>query len=98
MSAHNNYEAYQEAKCDLGLADIVNAFDYIQTLMKYVPQDSKLREYYDEVIEPLEGFVVACSTDKECPKCGRNLYLSDLEDYEYVCTCCDENFYECEVE
>lgn len=97
MSAHNNYEVYQEAKCDLGLVDIVNAFDYIQTLIRYVPQDNKLREYYDEVTKPLKKFAVDCLTDSVCPKCGRRLYVSDLEDYEYVCTYCDENFYECEV-
>ena len=97
MSARNNYERFQEAKCDLSVNDIVNAFDYIQVLVKYLPQDSRLREYYDEVINPLEKFVAACSTNKICPKCGRTLYYSDAEDYEYVCTYCDENFYECEV-
>jgi hypothetical protein len=97
MSTRNNYEKFQEAKCDLGLTDIVNAFGYIQVLIKYLPEDSRLHEYYDEVIEPLKKFVKDCSTDKQCPKCGRNLYLSDVEGYEYVCTYCDENFYECEV-
>ena len=37
------------------------------------------------------------ATNKVCPKCGNLLYLSDLPQYDYVCTCCDENFYECEV-
>lgn len=97
MSTHNNYERFQEAKCDLSVSDIVNAFDYIQALMRYVPQDSALREYYEDVIKPLDKFVATCLTDKECPKCGRHLFFSDVENYEYVCTYCDENFYECEV-
>ena len=97
MAAHNNYEKYQEAKCDLGLTDIVNAYDYIQALMRYVPQDSALCEYYEDVIKPFEKFVTVCIMYEKCPKCGRNLFLSDLEEYEYVCTYCDENFYECEV-
>ena len=97
MSTHNNYERFQEAKCDLSVGDIVNAFDYIQALMRYVPQDSALREYYEDVIKPLEELVRTCLTDTVCPKCGRKLYLSDVEDYEYVCSYCDENFYECEV-
>ena len=97
MSARNNYERFQEAKCDLRLTDIVNALDYIQTLISYVPKESRLYDYYDEVIEPLKNFAIACTTDKECPHCGRTLYYSDAEDYEYVCTYCDENFYECEV-
>lgn len=36
-------------------------------------------------------------TEKRCPHCGRPLFLSDLEQYDYVCSECDENFYECEV-
>lgn len=29
---------------------------------------------------------------KKCPKCGKQLYLSDLPQYDYVCPWCDENF------
>lgn len=36
-------------------------------------------------------------TEKRCPHCGRPLLLSDLEQYDYVCSECDENFYECGV-
>lgn len=36
-------------------------------------------------------------TDKFCPHCDRRLLLSDLEQYDYVCPECDENFYECEI-
>lgn len=35
--------------------------------------------------------------DAKCPKCGGNLYPSDVVGYEYVCYECDENFYQCEV-
>lgn len=37
------------------------------------------------------------STDKKCPKCGKPLYLSDIEGYDYVCTACQENFYDIET-
>jgi hypothetical protein len=77
--------------------DIVNAYDYIQALIHYLPEGNKLREYYDDVTKPLKKFAVACLTDAECPKCGNRLYVSDLEDYDYVCTYCDENSYECEI-
>lgn len=97
MSTHNNYERFQEAKCELSVGDIVNALDYIQTIFSYIPKESRLYDYYDEVIDPLQKFAKDCLTDAKCPKCGRNLYCSDLEEYEYVCTYCDENFYECEV-
>ena len=97
MSAHSNYERYEEAKCDLGLMDVVNAFDYIQSLMKFVPKNDALREDYEYVIEPLSKFVSECLTKAKCPHCGRLLFYSDVEGYDYVCAECDENFYECEV-
>lgn len=28
-----------------------------------------------------------------CPKCGKELYTSDIEGYPFVCLECDENFY-----
>ena len=100
MAARNNYERFEEAKCDLSLPDIVNAYNYIQALMWFVPKNGSMREEYEHVIEPLEKFVQTCKTDAKCPKCGQPLYYSDLMDYEYVCVQCDENFYsiECEEE
>lgn len=97
MSTYNNYEQFQEAKCDLGMTDIVNAYDYIQAVMKFVPKNDTLREDYESVIKPLERIVSQCLTDAVCPRCGRLLFYSDVSGYDYVCTECDENFYECEV-
>lgn len=45
----------------------------------------------------LDDVIMACTTGAICPKCGGNLFLSDLPQYDYVCFNCDENFYECEV-
>ena len=66
--------------------------------MGFVPIEDELREEYEYVIKPLDKFVSTCLTDVECPKCGRLLFYSDVEGYEYVCTECDENFYGIEVE
>lgn len=32
-----------------------------------------------------------------CPKCGKQLYTSDIDGYSFVCKNCDENFYTIEV-
>jgi hypothetical protein len=29
----------------------------------------------------------------KCPKCNGNLKVSDLDDYDFFCLSCDENFY-----
>ena len=39
-------------------------------------------------------------TNVKCPRCGGELYISDLIGYAYLCPKCDENMYytECECE
>ena len=32
-----------------------------------------------------------------CPRCGYPLVRSDLEDYDFLCVNCDENYYSIEV-
>ena len=32
-------------------------------------------------------------TSARCPKCGKQLYTSDIPGYSFVCEECDENFY-----
>lgn len=52
----------------------------------------------DELLrENVSDVVMRIATNKTCPKCGSNLFFSDLPKYDYVCTLCDENFFECEV-
>lgn len=36
-------------------------------------------------------------TSARCPKCGKQLYTSDIDGYSFVCKECDENFYTIEV-
>ncbi len=37
-------------------------------------------------------------TSAKCPKCGKQLYTSDIKGYSFVCKECDENFYTIEVQ
>lgn len=36
-------------------------------------------------------------TNKKCAKCGKQLLISDLKQYKYLCLNCDENFYSFET-
>jgi TusA-related sulfurtransferase len=78
-----NYRKFKEA-----LVNTISA----EALEEYVlgNPDDLMRMNAEDIMEVIV-------TDKRCPKCGRTLYLSDLPQYDYVCTYCDENFYECEV-
>lgn len=47
--------------------------------------------------------VVYCETLKpktavHCPRCGKEMYISDIIGYGYVCLNCDENFYTMECD
>lgn len=37
------------------------------------------------------------STSGVCPKCGKQLYTSDIKGYSFACKECDENFYTIET-
>ena len=78
-----NYRKFKEA-----LINTISA----EALEEYVGEnpDDLMRMNAEDVIEKI-------TTNKKCPKCGKILYLSDLPQYDYVCTERDENFYECEV-
>jgi ribosomal protein S27AE len=41
--------------------------------------------------------MVSPNAVRHCPKCGNRLVLSDVGDYAWTCTDCDEDFYEIEV-
>ena len=45
-----------------------------------------------------KNMIANCLTKPKCPRCDKQLFCSDIEEYDYVCANCDENFYECEVE
>ena len=47
--------------------------------------------------EFIENGGAECDPVKKCPKCGRNLYPSQVEGYTYQCFHCDEDFYTIEV-
>ena len=36
-------------------------------------------------------------TSAMCPRCGKELYTSDVLGYSFVCELCDENFYTIEI-
>ena len=61
-----------------------------------------LEEYYkaddeDRRIKLKEKIYQKYSINRYCRKCGKQLLVSDLKQYKYLCLNCDENFYEFEA-
>ena len=54
--------------------------------------DSTQIEEIKKVLVPFEHFIKSVQTKERCPKCGAELYKSDLPQHNYVCVACDENF------
>ena len=56
-----------------------------------------LYEYYEEENEDKKNILEQklykkYGTNKTCIKCGKQLLVSDLKQYKYLCINCDENF------
>ena len=79
----DNYKKFKSILAEYISAEALEQYDLKNS-------DELLRENVSDVVMRIE-------TDEICPKCGSNLFFSDLPKYDYVCTNCDENFYECEV-
>ena len=93
----DNYKKEQSILSGLSIADVVKASDYINELASFIPANNEILDYLEDVQKPLVHAIKKCKTDKDCPRCGCSLYLSDLPQYEYVCPECDENFFNIEV-
>lgn len=91
-SATPNFVLQEEAKANISFADIVKATDYINQLTDFVPQRSKLHDEKEFVLKPFVDYIEKTETERVCPRCGNPLFKSDLPQYDYICTACDENF------
>lgn len=95
-----NYKKYQKVINEFtGMTFFANAANILKEVEDsgYLPEHSELLEGVNCVRLDIEDVLNAAITDKKCPRCGKALYLSDLEDYDYTCVSCDENFYDVEV-
>lgn len=72
--------------------------DAHEILSKVDSTDAKeLLEHEDSMLYGFNELMAKIDTEHACPRCGHNLMLSDLPQYDYVCPECDENFFEAEV-
>ena len=74
---------------------------YITTFKEDNKIDSVLNVLYDVYENTYEKAIKRkenIKTKAICPRCGKELNISDIIDYSYFCENCDENFYICECE
>ena len=97
MEQTENYQKEQFIISGLSITDIIKASDYINELASFIPANNEVLDYLEDIQKPLVDVIEKCKTNKECPRCGCSLYLSDLPQYKYICSECDENFFDIEV-
>lgn len=93
-----NFMEHQNRINQLSIVDIKRAYDAYTGLITELKMSAKDEEYAMEEVEELASAIKDLETNVKCPRCGSKLFKSDLPQYEYVCSDCDENFYECEVD
>lgn len=94
-----NFKKHEEIKKNISIAELEFVVDCADRLLDKIVDDN-LNEFTCELeqsLEPLRKIIDQAFTTKLCPKCGQFLLVSDVPEYDYVCSNCDENFYECEV-
>lgn len=91
--ATENFKDVQKEISTLWLGDIMGAYDIINCLRVGIKPTSDI----EPVVTALEKVIARCTTGVKCPRCGNQLFKSDMPQYDYVCFECEENFYKCEV-
>lgn len=97
---YNATENFLETKKligELSVCDLVKVSDYMNTLTGFVNEENEVLDDFYNVLNPIDDMIDKLRVNKHCPHCGCFLYKSDVDQYDYVCVDCDENFYECEV-
>lgn len=89
-----NFEKQKEIISEMSVYELMNMViisEYAADVLKHDKRFEEAEELAD-AIGPVKTVLEKCKTDKKCPKCGKELYLSDLPQYDFLCFQCDENF------
>ncbi len=78
-------------KEDIPIVSINWLLEDVQKVLPYVG-DALLQKELIESAELFRNYINRFLTEKKCPRCKTLLFLSDLPQYDYVCSECDENF------
>ncbi len=96
--ASENYKKANKILSNVDVTTVAKACSAISTLISNMnigaDYDMLLSEINEKVADILNigRALKTYGKKKKCPKCGKQLYLSDLPKYDYVCPWCDENF------
>lgn len=96
----DNYEKLKESKV---IYEYINDIlqngnlemrdDYLESLNKTISIMAEIYENSHFLMQKNTDENKLLETDLNCPHCSKNVVLSDIITYEYLCEKCDENFY-----
>ena len=77
-----NYKNYKNALSDITVQDIVNLSKILENIS----------EGNNEMILSFKNLIKVIKTEEKCPKCGALLFKSDIPQYNYTCSKCNNYF------
>ena len=84
-----NYMKFKDIMTGISTKSVIEAHDYLK--FREANDDyCDLEEVVDDLGEAVNKLRVP---GKACRNCGKELYLSDLPQYDYVCIECNESFF-----
>jgi len=94
VKSTKNYKEHQRVIAELSITDIIHVVDYVNLLSLFLNRNNETLDNKDTILEPLNKVIERLRTDENCRHndCDSDLYKSDLPQYDYVCSSCDENF------
>jgi hypothetical protein len=89
-----NHKEHRAAMSALSVTELIRAVDYIHLLSQFLAENNEALDDLKAVIAPFEDVIQKLQTGEPCrhSECNREMYKSDLAQYDYVCPDCDENF------
>ena len=90
----SNFKKHEAIKKNISIAELEFAIDCADRLLDEI-RDDKLNEFtweLEQSLNSLRKIVDQALTTRICPKCGQFLIVSDVPEYDYGCSNCDENF------
>lgn len=87
MGQTKEFQAYRRKLLDSSPMSVL-----LQIRDDLTSEDTSSEDTLAGIVCRIDAYAKQFHSKANCPRCGGQLYLSDLPQYRHVCYACDENF------